>query len=238
MSNKIIFTPLSENAQIYTSAPRPAFRCLPDWYKNTPLYTENDKEYRLHPQNHQSANTTLKACTPFLDAMTSGYIVELGSDVEFTKNEGYIAVKWRTEQDLVSDHAYQQTYTLPRIQNEHKDVLKWVFDWKIETPPGYSCLYTHPINRADLPFRTITGIVDTDEYPESVHFPFQIFDYQQRFVIEAGTPICQIFPFKRESWESEVAEYVPNMKKIATHKVLSKIYRSYKNQFWHRKSFK
>lgn len=238
MSNKIIFTPLSEGAQICTLPPKPASKSLPEWYKNTSLYTNGDKSYRLHPENNQSVNTTLKACTPFLDAMISGYTVELGSDVEFTKKDGVINIKWRTDMDLVTDHSYEQTYSLPRDQGEHKDALKWIFDWKIETPIGYSCLYTHPFNRADLPFRTLTGIVDTDTYPESVHFPFQIFDYQERFVLEAGTPICQIIPFKRESWESEVAEYVPGMKEKTTQRVLSKIYRSYKTQFWHRKVFK
>lgn len=238
MSNKIVFTPLSEGAQICTLPPKPAAQAMPDWYKNTKLHTGKNEEYALHSESNQAVNTTIKACTPFMDAMISGYIVELGSDVEFSKENGQVSVKWRTEMDLVAGHAFEQSYSLPRNQGEYKEALKWVFDWKIQTPEGYSCLYTHPFNRADLPFRTLTGVVDTDLYPESVHFPFQIFDFSNRFILEKGTPICQIIPFKRESWISETAEYVPGMKDKATHSVLSKIYRSYKSQFWHRKEFK
>ena len=36
--------------------------------------------------------------------------------------------------------------------------------WTIEAPAGYSLLFTHPANRFDLPFTTLTGLVDCDRY--------------------------------------------------------------------------
>src|SRR5215472_2332366 len=46
------------------------------------------------------------------------------------------------------------------------------FSWDFETPPGYSLLCTHPINRTDLPFRTVTGLVDCDTfYDTPLNFP-------------------------------------------------------------------
>ena len=51
-------------------------------------------------------------------------------------------------------------------------VLKFNNFWTIETPPGYSMLITHPFNRPDLPFTTLTGLVDCDRYSETfINFP-------------------------------------------------------------------
>ena len=37
---------------------------------------------------------------------------------------------------------------------------------------GWSILFTHPLNRDDLPFRTLSGIVDCDRFGAGlVHFP-------------------------------------------------------------------
>lgn len=237
MSQKIVFTPMTENASIFFLPPKPASMFIPDWYKNFKLYVGNDKEYGIHKEFTRDINTTLKACTPFLDAMTTGYMVELASDMEFSKENGQVKIKFRTDHDLVGPHLYEQTYNLPRVHGEHRETVKWIFDWKITTPKGYSCLYTHPLNRSDLPFRTLTGVVDTDNYPDSVHFPFQLFDFEHKFILEKGTPICQIFPFKRENWKSEVGEFEPLAKKKAVYEILSVIKRSYKKQYWVRKSY-
>lgn len=235
---KITFTPMTEEASIFYLPPRPSTMFLPEWYKNFKLYVGTDKEYGIHKEFARDVNTTLKACTPFLDAMTTGYMVELASDIEFSKEGNQLQIKFRTDQDLIGPHLYEQTYNLPRTNNEFKDTAKWLFDWKIETPKGYSCLYTHPLNRSDLPFRTLSGVVDTDRYPDSVHFPFQMIDFDHKFILEKGTPICQVFPFKRENWESSIEEFQPLMKKKAAYEILSKIKRSYKKQYWVRKSYR
>ena len=43
-------------------------------------------------------------------------------------------------------------------------IVKFNSFWTIELEPGYSLFATHPINRADLPFRTLTGLVDCDRF--------------------------------------------------------------------------
>jgi hypothetical protein len=43
--------------------------------------------------------------------------------------------------------------------------------WIIEAPDGYAVLFTHPFNRFDLPFTTLTGLVDCDRYHDNwIHF--------------------------------------------------------------------
>jgi hypothetical protein len=81
--------------------------------------------------------------------------------------------------------------------------FKWNNYWRITTPAGYSCLFRQPSWRFDLPFYTASGIVDTDRHPVAVNFPF-FFLNGWHGIIEAGTPIVQVIPFKRDDWESEV----------------------------------
>lgn len=230
---------MSETAEIVFIEPMPSSKYLPEWYKKNKPFVDNSKEPRIHKKNPEVTNATLKLCVPFLDAMSAGYTISLSSDVEFYKtNLGTVEAKWRTEHILIQDHHQEQTEYLPSKHNEINPVLKWVFGWKIETPKGYSCLYTHPFNRSDLPFRTFSGIVDTDMYPDAVHFPFQLFNFKEDFIIiEKGTPICQVFPFKREKWKSIKNKPVKNLQKIAAYQLLSKIQRSYKNQFWSKKEY-
>ncbi|HZL31017.1 MAG TPA: hypothetical protein VFC54_08145, partial [Pseudolabrys sp.] len=77
--------------------------------------------------------------------------------------------------------------------------------WTIETPPGYSLLFTHPLNRTDLPFTTITGLVDTDKYSESlIAFPARWHDTNFNGVLPKGTPVAQCIPVKREKWVSRI----------------------------------
>src|SRR5262245_66033952 len=51
-------------------------------------------------------------------------------------------------------------------------VIKFNNFWTIESPPGYSLLVTHPVNRYDLPFVTLTGPNPPDLYQHnSLNFP-------------------------------------------------------------------
>ncbi len=78
--------------------------------------------------------------------------------------------------------------------------------WTIEAPEGYSVLFTHPLNRFDLPFTTITGLVDCDRYRDNwVHFPAHWHDINFSGVVPKGTPIAQVVPVRRETWSAEVA---------------------------------
>lgn len=236
MTKKIIFTPMTEMAKHFSIKPIPASKTLPDWYKDAHTFLNGADEYRL--DNKGASNTTFKACTPFLDAMMSGYSVVLASDLFVFNENGKLNIRWRTTNDVVEGHVYEITAGIPRMHNENKEIIKWIFDWHIKTPNGYSCFYTHPHNRPELPFRTFSGVVDTDMYPDSVHFPFQLMEFKNDFFILKGTPICQIFPFKRENWISEERDVIPYMKEKAIYEILSKVKRSYKNQFWQRKSYK
>ena len=85
-------------------------------------------------------------------------------------------------------------------------VCKYMSPWIIETPPEYSLLFLPPINRLEIPIVPLVGLVDTDSYFNNVNIPFihtHMEPDNKKHVIPAGTPICQLIPFKREEWQAE-----------------------------------
>jgi hypothetical protein len=75
--------------------------------------------------------------------------------------------------------------------------LKFHNYWAIRTPPGWSCLFVPPLNRPNGVFEAVAGIVDTDTYSAHIHFPFFPIGPDGIHIIEKGTPIIQVFPFRR-----------------------------------------
>jgi hypothetical protein len=71
----------------------------------------------------------------------------------------------------------------------------------MRTPKGYSTLFTAPFHHYDLPFQCLPAVVDTDNHPIPVNFPFLL---RKGFegIIPSDTPIIQAIPFKRDDWES------------------------------------
>lgn len=237
---KVKFEPTSKDIDLIFDKPKPASQHIPDWYKNMPIHMDNEKITGLNKEGVQVSNLTLKGCSPFLDALTSGYMFVLASDLEFRFHPGKgINIRWATNIDMLSSHGPDQAPGLPIAFDGNPDILKWRPGWRISTPNGYSCLFTHPLNRHDLPFRTFSGVVDTDSYKLGVEFPFQLLKTIDKdiFILEKNTPICQVIPFKRDDWKSEKIAFDEKENAKNTFQLKSKIVRSYKNQFWHKKNY-
>lgn len=232
----ITITPREENSDGFFNI-APATEFIPEWYR---LSSSNilGTNTELVTWSASVTTSTYKKCTPFFDALSIGYIVFLTADIEISRQDnGLPLIQYRTDRQIVSDHASEQWQGLPCPDGYIPYVYKWHNQFGLTVPKDYSLLFTSPINRFDLPFKTITGIVDCDTYDLSVHFPFFI---KNNFVgiIEKGTPITQIIPIKRDSWKREYREYDFNRTKKSMEKFLSTIKRSYKNNYWHRKEYK
>jgi hypothetical protein len=174
---------------------------VPEWYKKSPQKIKGLENYSLIPGNSRVTTSTYKKCSPLLDAFTNGYIFYLSQDIEVTtKENGEPYIMWRDSTlNPVTWHEKDQWEGFSYPENCHDFVYKWQNNFIIKTPKNYSTLFTHPHNRFDLPFYTISGIVDTDKFNLAVQFPFFI---KNNFtgIIKAGTPIAQITFFKREHW--------------------------------------
>lgn len=238
---KITFIPNHSEVQYLFGSPKPAKKSLPNWYKDQKTYyQEGDKMGGLNLNEPSSPNTTIKACMPFFDALTAGYVWELPVDLELRKIADNIEIKWRYGlSNMVSSHTRVQVEKMPEpLPSKNKQVFKFLFEYRIKTPKGYSTLFTHPLNNHDLPFRTFSGIVDTDSYQIAVQFPFVVHaDFGDHLIIPKGTPVIQFIPFKRDKWTHKVENWDTQTLQKEDYKFYSKIQHAYKRNFWQRKSY-
>jgi hypothetical protein len=216
----------------------PATEHIPKWYLDSPSRMPvSGKELAIMSPTNLTGS--YPRCTPFLDALITGYTVFLTADVEVVHDfeEPKVKILSRSaNREIISQHPKSQIIGFVTPEGYDSTPFKWMNDYTFETPKGYSSLFTHPFNRYDLPFLTISGVVDTDKFPLNVNFPFFIKnDFQG--IIKAGTPICQILPFKREDWVTEVSKFDLHTTMTNVEKLASKIVRSYKSQFWTKKSY-
>lgn len=237
---KITFTPVSGMAKLVVPPPQKASDFLPEWFKNIPTHEDGYDGNKISRLSDDGTSLTVRGCNPFLDTLTSGYVYQLAADVEFSWKEGQFAPSWLVDYPMLEGQAEYQTRGIPRLQGDVQYVYKFLSGWRITTPKGYSTLFTHPLNRQDLPFRTFAGIVDTDRYNYATDFPFQVIPPEDGspLLIPKGTPICQAIPFKRDSWKSEIVEPDPEKEFANYFNLRSVLDRSYRNQFWVKKSFK
>lgn len=227
---KIIFTPVNSAVTSLIAPPIPSSRCLPEWYKHQNSIIGD----RLVLGDNGTANITVKKCMPVLDDMMTGYCIVNAADilVSYNTDTGIHSFSWSLDitgngtapsiDPLISTHSTDQISHLPVPSEYSIHPFKFTNYYRIITPKGYSCMFRQPSWRFDVPFYTLSGVVDTDNHPMPVNFPFLIRNGWEGIIPE-GTPIVQIIPFRRTEWESEVVgehndagsmEYRASTKKI------------------------
>ena len=189
--------------------PVPIKKLIPDWYKNGEMYYIDEDAHPEHDEdgNHidePKQNAGLKTCAPFLDIMISGYAVVTPFDIYVGRDEnGDLDIKWNSPtdwNDFIAERPAKSGATIPRPAGHLPNHLVWASRWGFKAPKGYSMLVTHPFNRYDLPFTTMSGLIDSDKFFGNGNLPFFI---KEGFtgLIPEGTPFAQIVPIKRKSWK-------------------------------------
>jgi Family of unknown function (DUF6065) len=177
------------------AAPVPAKTYIPDWFRRLPA---------IDPEVESRTNTglTVKRCMPFLDAMATGWIIPLAATVRLEISEGGTRVDagWDFDRTLVSNHGMHQVKGNPMGA---RPPCKFHNYWTITTPPGWSCLFVNPLNRPNGLFEVVAGVVDTDTYRSPIHFPFFATGEDGLHVVEKGSPMVQVIPFRRKDSELE-----------------------------------
>lgn len=179
--------------------PIPAREGLPEWLKAMPQTAEEpDLGFEVR---------TVKLCPPFVDAMGSGFLIPLAADIEVAG--GRFSWNWdlppsslgETTRAPLSFHYPGQAAGAP-FHEPDRAILKFNNFWTIELPEDYALLVLHPVNREELPFRSLTGLVDADLYTDAcIQFPARWTDPGFEGTLARGTPIAQCIPIRRESLE-------------------------------------
>ena len=233
MSKMIRFEAQSDHVWEVRQRPIPASKAIPQWYKDMPPYSTGTK-FNLDP----FPNVTVKKCFPILDILTSGYVVPLWSDVQvITKPNGLQNVKWVTTSPVFDMWSPKQVSSFELPDSFGPSVFKYLHGWTIKTPPGYSCLITHPFGYNNLPFRALSGIVDTDNLDTEINTPI-VFKKDFDGIIEKDTPMFQIIPFKRDDWESEFVLAGEEKHFLRSEKLFTNIISSYGRNLRKLKTYK
>ena len=207
--------------------PQPASRFIPDEYKKLERHKNGD----LHAP-------TVKTCMPFLDSMSMGYIIPFDQDYLVDPVEDDFVVTPANKQP--NNFGYHDQTQLPEKWHKTtgKNAGKFGNKWLVKTPPGYSCLFIHPMNRLEERFKIIEGVVDTDTYISEINFPFILKKRDKQFLIKKGEPMVQVIPFKRESFKMWSGFYMEKLHNKSNNLIMSKWIDRYKSMFWKKKSFR
>jgi hypothetical protein len=178
--------------------PVPARAALPDWLRAMAP--------RVPSAVHGREIRTVKQCPPFVDAMRHGFMLVLPCDVAVGPGMQFswdwplpeLGVPGHPRAPL-SFHVPEQVAGSP-LAHGTRSALKFNSFWTIELEDGWSLLAMHPVNRDDLPFRTVTGLVDADRFNAvGINFPAVWLDESFVGVLPRGTPIAQCCAVPREA---------------------------------------
>jgi hypothetical protein len=226
--------------QLLSIVPEPeqSTKNVPTWYKDQPAISGSDIPDR------GIMRLTVKKCQAFFDAMAMGYILKVPCDIYIDTTDGNLNIQLPAGMNkyhsmLISEHSEEQVSHLPIDKEIYcSKILRIHPTWMVKTNPGYSTFFTSPMHQSPSPLKAIDAVVDTDNYFTDGHLSFLV---KKNFkgTLKQGTPMSQVFPFKREEWTMELDNNFP-AKKIEEQrsKVRSTFQNGYRLKFWQKKTFK
>lgn len=215
-------------------SPVPAIKSAPYWFKAIKPQVDG------HPQSG-----TAKRCVPFLDALSQGFIIPLWADMFVRAVGGEITIDFPRDfpqQQSIDQHSKDQLAGHPLECTPYGSLLlKFINPWLVKTEPGISCLFTSPQNHMETRFKLVDGLVDTDTYANSVNLPFIWTGGDGEFFIQRGTPLVQVIPVRRETFDLDVRvasdEECKEQARVRA-SLGTKMRDGYRDMFWHKRRSK
>ena len=237
MSNTINF--MAENKYCYDVAPKPypASKAIPQWWKDATPYlrTPDNPDGKKVIVSHLNSNASFKKCQVMLDTLTAGYVIPLMADVIVSTTSGFPEINWKIKRDIFEVHNKQE---VEAPEGYYDQMFKYLNPWIPQLPKGYSALIVPCFGYPNSPFRPLSGIIDYDKTMHPLQAPVFV---KQGFegVVEKGTPMMQIIPFKRSDWSSEFS-YLEDgeLATLMDRNFASTIVNNYIKHFWQKKTYK
>ena len=235
--NEIEFVAIDKYAFEVCPKPFPASQALPQWWKNALPYIkspQNPDGKKIIIENRES-NASFKKCTPMLDVLSSGYVVPLWTDIQIRNVNNYPVITWRTTRDVFEIHNGQEVEIPDGYQNTQ---VKFLNQWIPKLPKGFSALIIPCPGYPNSVLRPISAIIDYDKTTHALYPPMYLKEGFEG-IIEKGTPMFQVIPFKRDLWKIKINKEEKNMLKAREHqKIIKSVFsNSYKKIFWSRKEY-
>jgi hypothetical protein len=262
MENNIIkfHSSHSGNKNEFNFRPAPVKDHIPKWFMDKDKYKKDANGqymvvfFELDGKAISHRMPSWKSCPALLDVFTSGYYLFTPCDIVIKEHDHSCDFHGNVELDYDSDKWGKNDVSAPFIGfrgkeeglpvpagfNEH--TFAWRPNWYCEVPEGYTTLVVHPINRDDLPFRTVSGFIDATNVLTGAG---QISFYIRKDwygTIPAGTPYAQVIPIKNESWATEIVDHTDEELKMQNDKknkeyMIGHGMTKYKEQDWLKKHY-
>lgn len=193
--SEIVFT-CEERLDGVIAKPVPANKTIEEWYRKMPVDYPGS-EHMIVPD---SFNKTVKACMPFFDAMTLGWMMLMPADfkIEVSDNASNFTANWRVQNSYIEGHSQ---FNLIGHSKQGRAIIKIFTMWAISTPPGWSTLFFPPMNHSELPVEAMAAVIDTDRWKGDLSIPCFLNLPDGIHLVPKGTPLAQVLPFKRERIE-------------------------------------
>jgi hypothetical protein len=235
--NEVEFIALDKYAFEVCPKPFPASQAIPKWWKDASPYIkseDNPDGKKIIVSNYES-NASFKKCTPMLDMLSSGYIIPLWADVQVTIKEQGSELSWRVHKRVFDVHDGQDVEIPDGYQ---KTQFKFLNQWVPRLPKGYSALIMPCPGYPNNAFRPMSGIIDYDKTTHPLYPPVYLKnDFEG--IVEKGTPMFQVIPFKRNNWSSKFSFLEDGQELINFDRdVKSTIVNNYVKNFWEKKTYK
>tara|TARA_B100000035_G_scaffold110211_2_gene93577 strand:+ start:567 stop:1295 length:729 start_codon:yes stop_codon:yes gene_type:complete len=240
LKNIIEFSASEDYLNLKENYPQPIKLHIPSWFKKL---------------EHSPDNLTIKGCIPFLETMTTGYVLTLPQDFHLQHNvfkDGKLISRFVPSvrdrnmfnlnfQENPELHPTDQVGDSPFVKkNLNFPINKILNPWTIKTPPGYSCLFTAPLNNTDDRFSIIAGIVNTDTFEIKINFPFIVNGDKYPVldtILKQGTPYVQVIPFKRNDWKMKIKKEQNKISFMNSFLHTLKVLHRYKLKWWSKSNF-
>jgi hypothetical protein len=237
MNNNIEFIAIDKYAFEVCPRPFPASQAIPQWWKDASPYikSEDNPDGKKIIVNNYESNASFKKCTPMLDMLSSGYIIPLWADVQVTAKKDGPRLSWRVHRQVFDVHDGQDV-EIP--EGYQKTQFKFLNQWIPKLPSGFSALIMPCPGYPNNPFRPISAIIDYDKTTHPLYPPMYLKnDFEG--ILEKGTPMFQIIPFKRNNWKSNFSFLQDGQLSINEDRdIKATIVNNYVKNFWEKKTYK
>tara|TARA_A100001035_G_scaffold150717_1_gene118675 strand:+ start:1904 stop:2563 length:660 start_codon:yes stop_codon:yes gene_type:complete len=174
-------------------SPKPICEDYPKWLDKT---------------NSDENEFSIKNCGPAMDWINSGYIIynaweyTLKEKIQnFRKGTEIESQNPRPEIRKINPSIYSGLCA--PIPNGPHSFFRLETDFKVVTPPGYSCMVMQPFyDFNNKNYTLFPGIIDTDKHDWVISTMGVAHDKET--VVWPGDRVLQIIPFKRDEWKMEV----------------------------------
>jgi len=178
--------------------PTPAYKYLPKWYQNTDIKQKRDgvpseKEY------------TVRACMPFFDSLSMGWILPLPMDIYINRTENRLTVDYEDKYQFGVEVSSGDDMFGGNKPVEDAFLAKFVTPWYVDAPKGFSVMILPPLNRWGNDFYNyfmpFSGVFDADSYPSALNqFALAEIPEGTNTTIKSGTPIAQLVFMNRNAF--------------------------------------